>query len=158
MRLNRFRERTAVRAADRPLVAGRGSPELAAHLKLMTQSAEANNNLQSHDKEMRGMARAAARGGRGSSTASDGARGAPGRGGRAPSAVQAAWLARGLDQAGGKLPLFDAQGRRVAEKTIRACIAAGWAEPWFSNPIKPDWLVCRLTEAGRAVASNALES
>ena len=104
------------------------------------------------------MARAAQGGGRGSSTGSDGARSAPDRGGRTPSAVQAAWLARGLDQAGGKLPLFDADGRRVAEKTIRACIAAGWAEPWFCNPIKPDWLVCRLTEAGRAVAENVPES
>ncbi len=70
-------------------------------------------------------------------------------GGRGPTPAQALWLARGLDQAGGKLPLFDADGRRIAEKTIRACIAAGWAEPWFSNPIKPDWLVCRLTDAGR---------
>ncbi|SOB89209.1 hypothetical protein SAMN05421512_101117 [Stappia indica] len=98
------------------------------------------------------MGRAAAGRGRGSSTGSVGAPGAPSKGARAPSGVQAAWLARGLDQAGGKLPLFDADGRRVAEKTIRACIAAGWAEPWFSNPIKPDWLVCRLTEAGRAAA------
>ncbi len=70
-----------------------------------------------------------------------------------PTRAQAAWLARGLSQAGGKLPLFDADGRRISEKTIRACMAAGWAEPWFSNPIKPDWLVCRLTDAGRAVVS-----
>ncbi|WP_293723877.1 hypothetical protein [Stappia sp.] len=35
------------------------------------------------------------------------------------------------------------------ERTVRSCVAAGWAEPWFSNPIKPDWLVCRLTEKGR---------
>ena len=104
------------------------------------------------------MGRAAGGGRRGSSTGTDGAQGAHSKAGRAPSAVQAAWLARGLDQAGGKLPLFDADGRRVAEKTIRACIAAGWAEPWFCNPIKPDWLVCRLTEAGRAVAENVPES
>ncbi|CAN0536429.1 unnamed protein product, partial [Scytosiphon promiscuus] len=38
---------------------------------------------------------------------------------RAPSPAQAGWLARGLDQAGGKLTLFDADGRRVVEKTIR---------------------------------------
>ncbi|WP_208985814.1 hypothetical protein [Pseudovibrio sp. Ad26] len=35
--------------------------------------------------------------------------------------------------------------------TVRACIAAGWAEPWFSNPLKPDWLVCKLTDTGRAM-------
>ncbi|MXN63688.1 hypothetical protein GR183_02125 [Stappia sp. GBMRC 2046] len=64
------------------------------------------------------------------------------------TAAQRSWLERGLDQAGGKLPLFDVGGREISHRTIRACIAAGLAEPWFSNPIKPDWLVCRLTEEG----------
>ncbi len=76
-------------------------------------------------------------------------------GGRKPTPVQRAWLIRGLDQPGGKLPLFDADGREVSERTVRACIAAGWAEPWFSNPIKPDWLVCRLTERGVRVLRGA---
>lgn len=67
-----------------------------------------------------------------------------------PTAVQKRWLSRGLDQAGGKLPLFDDQGRGISAKTIQACIAAGWAERWFSNPIKPDWLVCKLTDKGIA--------
>ena len=66
-----------------------------------------------------------------------------------PSATQKAWLARGLEQPGGKLPLFDEHGQRYSERTIRACLAKGWAEPWFDNPLKPDWLVCRLTEQGR---------
>jgi hypothetical protein len=66
-----------------------------------------------------------------------------------PTAAQKAWLARGLDQPGGKLPLFDEGGQRVNALTIRSCIDQGWAEPWFANPIKPDWLVCKLTEAGR---------
>ena len=66
-----------------------------------------------------------------------------------PTAVQKSWLKRGLDQPGGKLPLFDSDGKRVGERTVRACIDQGWAEPWFHNPIKPDWLVCKLTEAGR---------
>jgi hypothetical protein len=68
------------------------------------------------------------------------------------SAVQRAWLRRGLAQAGGKLPLFDANGRRVDPRTIRSCIENGWAEPWFHNALKPDWLVCRLTDAGRVAA------
>jgi hypothetical protein len=72
-----------------------------------------------------------------------------------PTAVQRAWLARGLAQPGGKLPLFDEAGRRVDARTIRSCIDQGWAEPWFANPLKPDWLVCRLTEAGRTVAAQA---
>lgn len=69
---------------------------------------------------------------------------------RTPSDPQAAWLRRGMDQPGGKLPLFTKQGQRVNIRTIRACIDAGWAERWFENPLKRDWLVCRLTEAGRA--------
>jgi hypothetical protein len=133
----------------RPLTFERNSPELAAPPKLMTQSAAWNKNLQSHDKEMGGMAQVRKGGARTSSRG--GSAVAPAS--RKPTRAQAAWLARGLSQAGGKLPLFDGDGRRVSEKTIRACMAAGWAEPWFSNPIKPDWLVCRLTDAGRAVVS-----
>lgn len=73
----------------------------------------------------------------------------PGEAGKtAPSAAQRAYLARGLNQPGGKLPIFDAEGREVAHETIRVCIARGWAEPWFANPIKPDWIVAKLTAAG----------
>jgi hypothetical protein len=67
-----------------------------------------------------------------------------------PTQVQRRWLERGLDQAGGKLPLFDEEGREVDPRTIKSCIRQGWAEPWIANPIKPDWLVCRLTDTGRA--------
>jgi len=74
------------------------------------------------------------------------------RGGK-PTATQLAWLRRGLDQPGGKLPLFDAEGRRVGERTVKSCIAQGWAEPWFENPIKPDWLVCKLTKIGGEIAA-----
>jgi len=69
-----------------------------------------------------------------------------------PSAAQRSWLTRGLTQAGGKLPLFDERGQRVSPRTIQSCIDQGWAEPWFANPLKPDWLVCKLTEAGRAAS------
>jgi len=69
-----------------------------------------------------------------------------------PTVTQLAWLSRGLDQAGGKLPLFDHYGQRYDVRTIRSCVEQGWAEPWFKNPIKPDWLVCRLTAQGRALA------
>src|SRR5215472_18669478 len=70
-----------------------------------------------------------------------------------PSPVQRAWLKRGLDQPGGKLPLFDTQGQQIDPRTIRSCVEQGWAEPWFANPIKPGWLVCKLTDAGRRAAS-----
>ena len=66
-----------------------------------------------------------------------------------PTAAQRAWLRSGLDQPGGKLPLFDERGQRVNERTIRSCVEQGWAEPWFDNPIKPDWQVCKLTDEGR---------
>lgn len=70
-----------------------------------------------------------------------------------PTAVQRIWLARGLDQPGGKLPLFDGNGKRMDPRTVRRCIDEGWAEPWFLNPLKPDWLVCKLTDAGRALVA-----
>jgi hypothetical protein len=68
-----------------------------------------------------------------------------------PSNPQRRYLERGLDQPGGKLPLFDREGRQIPRKTIEACISNGWAEQWTPNPIKPDWLVCRLTVAGYRV-------
>ena len=70
-----------------------------------------------------------------------------------PTAVQRAWLRRGLTQPGGKLPLFTEDGQRITDRTIRSCIEHGWATPWFDNPLKPGWLVCRLTHLGREVAS-----
>jgi hypothetical protein len=68
-----------------------------------------------------------------------------------PTSAQLRWLSKGLKQPGGKLPLFDEWGQRINERTIRHCIDMGWAEPWFSNPLKPDWLVCKLTSSGRAL-------
>ena len=70
----------------------------------------------------------------------------------APSVIQRAWLRRGLDQPGGKLPLFDEYGQHIDPRTVRACVDQGWAEPWYPNPLKPDWMVCRLTVRGRAAA------
>jgi len=35
---------------------------------------------------------------------------------------------------------------------VQACLEQGWAEPWFANPTKRDWLVCKLTGAGRQAA------
>lgn len=68
-----------------------------------------------------------------------------------PSLTQLAWLKQGLKQPGGKLPLFDHDGQRIDAHTVQACINHGLAEPWFSNPLKPDWLVCKLTEKGRRI-------
>ena len=71
----------------------------------------------------------------------------------APTAVQRLWLRRGLDQPGGKLPLFDEFGQHIDPRTIQACIDQGWSEPWYANPLKPDWMVCKLTPLGRSVAA-----
>src|SRR5580692_5577832 len=65
-----------------------------------------------------------------------------------PTEPQRRYLARGLTEPGGKLPLFDRDGRQVPRKTVEACLAHGWAESWCVNPIKADWLVCKLTAAG----------
>lgn len=64
------------------------------------------------------------------------------------SEAQRRYLERGVNQPGGKLPLFDENGQEIPKATIRVCIAHGWAEPWSKNPIHPDWLVCRLTDDG----------
>jgi hypothetical protein len=70
------------------------------------------------------------------------------------SMAQKKWLCRGLTQPGGKLPLFDENGKKVNPQVVRKCVEEGWAEPWFANQLKPDWLICKLTESGRtAVAS-----
>ena len=74
-----------------------------------------------------------------------------------PTAAQLRWLQRGLTQPGGKLPLFDERGVKVGRRTVEACLAAGWAQRWFDNPLKPDWLVCKLTPAGRALAEGAAD-
>ncbi len=68
---------------------------------------------------------------------------------RRPTPAQAVWLKHGLAQPGGKLPLFDELGQHYDPRTVRACLDKGWAAPWIGNPLKPDWLVCKLTEAGR---------
>lgn len=62
--------------------------------------------------------------------------------------AQRRYLARGLKQPGGKLPLFNEQGQEISHRTIEACVAHGWAKPWSGNPVKPGWFVCRLTEDG----------
>ena len=72
-----------------------------------------------------------------------------------PTEQQLKYLRRGMGQPGGKLPLFDEYGREIPDATIRSCVDRGWAEPWFGNPIKPYWLVCKLTDAGRRVVKAA---
>jgi len=65
------------------------------------------------------------------------------------SMAQKKWLTSGLTQPGGKLPLFDENGKKISQQVVRKCVDAGWAEPWFANQLKPDWLVCKLTDDGR---------
>ena len=78
----------------------------------------------------------------------------PPGGGARPTEPQRRYLERGLAGSGGKLPLFDRDGRQVPRKTVEACIAPGWAEPWTANPIKPDWVVCKLTLVPRIRSSH----
>ncbi len=70
---------------------------------------------------------------------------------KSPSQAQLRYLVLGHGQPGGKLPLFDRNGQQISATTIRSCIANGWAEPWFKNPIKKDWLVCKLTDKGQKI-------
>ncbi len=73
-----------------------------------------------------------------------------------PTEREVSYLRRGLQQPGGKLPLFDLDGQEFEPALIRRCVERGWAMPWFSNPLKPDWLVCKLTPSGRAAVEQAL--
>lgn len=72
-----------------------------------------------------------------------------------PSSAQRKWLSRGLTQPGGKLPLFDENGKKINPQVVRKCVEHGWAEPWFSNQLKPDWLICKLTDEGRSIVSES---
>ncbi|MFC4273469.1 hypothetical protein GQF03_06750 [Sneathiella chungangensis] len=67
---------------------------------------------------------------------------------RPPSAAQLKYLRLGRFQPGGKLPLFDPNGQQISRTVIKSCLKKGWVETWFDNPIKPDWLVCKLTKEG----------
>ena len=49
----------------------------------------------------------------------------------------------------GSFIALDESGQRISPRTIQSSIDRGWAEPWFANPTKPDWLVCKITELGR---------
>lgn len=78
-----------------------------------------------------------------------------GRKAPAPTRLELTYLQLGLNQPGRKLPLFDDVGQPFPTELIRACIARGWTQRWFSNPLAPEWLVCRLTDRGAAVAIGA---
>jgi hypothetical protein len=72
----------------------------------------------------------------------------PGARAARPTAAQMRYLSRGLNEPGGKLPIFDHYGGEIPAATIKSCIAHGWAEPWISNPTKRNWMVCKLTPEG----------
>ena len=69
-----------------------------------------------------------------------------------PTAVQRAYLRRGLDQPGGKLPLFDRNGQRYPERTIRACIELAGLQADRRGPRIGGRPATRLTGAERRVS------
>jgi hypothetical protein len=73
----------------------------------------------------------------------------------APTRLELTYLQLGLNQPGRKLPLFDSLGQPFPSDLIKVCIARGWAQRWFANPLAPEWLVCRLTDRGVALAAGA---
>ena len=70
---------------------------------------------------------------------------------KTPTTAQLKYLRLGRFQPGGKLPIFDPNGQQINKTVIRSCLKKGWVKTWFENPIKPDWLVCKLTEEGLRV-------
>ncbi|WP_373085124.1 hypothetical protein [Sneathiella sp.] len=67
---------------------------------------------------------------------------------KTPTIAQLKYLRLGRFQPGGKLPLFDADGQQISSVVINSCLRKGWVRHWFANPIKPDWVVCKLTNEG----------
>ncbi|RKQ71294.1 hypothetical protein DES40_0607 [Litorimonas taeanensis] len=65
-----------------------------------------------------------------------------------------AWLKTGENNPEGRLSLFDGLGQRVDPQIQRLAIRNGWAEGWFANPMRPDWMVCRLTLSGQRVLAS----
>ena len=60
------------------------------------------------------------------------------------------WLSGGLTRPESRLALFDQFGEPIDRALVREAIRLGYAEPWFANPMRPEWMVCRLTARGRA--------
>ncbi len=58
------------------------------------------------------------------------------------------WLRGGEAREDGRLALFDQFGEPIDKKVVKTAIASGFAEPWFANPMRPQWTVCRLTQKG----------
>lgn len=66
-----------------------------------------------------------------------------------PTETQYKYLTRGLNDEGGKLPLFDRHGQRIRRRTIKACLSHGWSKPMYKYMVQSDWQFCRLTAKGR---------
>lgn len=64
------------------------------------------------------------------------------------SEEQRRWLRVGLDQPGGKLPLYDDYGNRISQSLIDSCLLNGWVEAWAGRPSGAPVRICRLTESG----------
>ncbi len=65
--------------------------------------------------------------------------------------AQRAYLELAKDQPGGKLPIYDGEGKRVNPRTIQACMTRGLCVSWYRNPIEPGWPVCKITLTGKKV-------
>ena len=63
------------------------------------------------------------------------------------------WLRGGQARDDGRLALFDQFGEPIDRKVVKTAIASGFAEPWFANPMRPQWTVCRLTAKGHEFLS-----
>ena len=68
------------------------------------------------------------------------------------------WLRGGLERPDGRLAIFDTFGEPVDKAVVKSAISLGLAEPWFSSPMRPQWMVCRLTAKGRVEASRSAKT
>jgi hypothetical protein len=63
------------------------------------------------------------------------------------------WLKTGLNNPEGRLSLFDGSGQKIPASIQRFAIQNDLAEGWFANPMRPEWMVCRLTARGQRALS-----
>lgn len=59
------------------------------------------------------------------------------------------WLRGGTTREDARLALFDQFAEPIDKNLIKTAVASGFAEPWFASPMRPQWTVFRLTQAGR---------
>jgi hypothetical protein len=73
-----------------------------------------------------------------------------------PTQEELRWMRRGLNQPGGKIPVFDESDTPVDPKIVLRCLEQQWVEPWVGNQKNPNnlYMACRLSPLGRRLCTS----